>query len=75
MPPFTRLVVPAPLYEALLRQALDASDTERRRIAASLHDGVVQQLVAASFTAAGTAYATHGINTIPFFIFYSMFGF
>jgi pyruvate dehydrogenase E1 component len=29
----------------------------------------------ASFTAAGTAYATHGIDTIPFFIFYSMFGF
>src|SRR5262249_30227726 len=29
----------------------------------------------ASFIAAGTAYATHGINTIPFFIYYSMFGF
>ena len=29
----------------------------------------------ASFTAAGTAYATHGINAIPFFVFYSMFGF
>jgi pyruvate dehydrogenase E1 component len=28
-----------------------------------------------SFIAAGTSYATHGINTIPFFIFYSMFGF
>ena len=28
-----------------------------------------------SFIAAGTAYATHGINTVPFFIFYSMFGF
>lgn len=28
-----------------------------------------------SFIAAGTAYATHSINTIPFFIFYSMFGF
>jgi pyruvate dehydrogenase E1 component len=28
-----------------------------------------------SFIAAGTAYATHGIPTIPFFIFYSMFGF
>ena len=27
-----------------------------------------------SFIAAGTAYATHGINTIPFYIFYSMFG-
>ena len=28
-----------------------------------------------SFIAAGTAYATHGMPTIPFFIFYSMFGF
>jgi pyruvate dehydrogenase E1 component len=28
-----------------------------------------------SFIAAGTAYATHRIATIPFFIFYSMFGF
>src|SRR5438046_8414362 len=28
-----------------------------------------------SVIAAGTAYATHGINTIPFFIYYSMFGF
>ena len=29
----------------------------------------------ASFIAAGTAYATHGVNTVPFFIYYSMFGF
>ena len=28
-----------------------------------------------SFIAAGTAYATCGVNTIPFFIYYSMFGF
>jgi len=28
-----------------------------------------------SFIAAGTAYANHGINAIPFFIYYSMFGF
>src|SRR5205085_10933338 len=28
-----------------------------------------------SFIAAGTAYATHGLPTVPFFIFYSMFGF
>jgi pyruvate dehydrogenase E1 component len=27
-----------------------------------------------SFIAAGTAYATHGINTIPFYLFYSIFG-
>lgn len=41
--------------EQLMRQAIDASADERRRIAATLHDGVVQQLAAASFTAAGQA--------------------
>src|SRR5260370_7624816 len=29
----------------------------------------------ASFTAAGTAYATYGVPMIPFFTYYSMFGF
>ncbi|MDQ6678744.1 MAG: pyruvate dehydrogenase (acetyl-transferring), homodimeric type, partial [Acidobacteriota bacterium] len=29
----------------------------------------------ASFTAAGTAYANYGLEMIPFFIYYSMFGF
>jgi pyruvate dehydrogenase E1 component len=29
----------------------------------------------ASFTAAGSAYATHGVTMVPFYIFYSMFGF
>src|SRR4051794_32447147 len=36
--------------EALLQRALDASDLERRRIAADLHDGTVQELVAASYS-------------------------
>ena len=35
---------------ALLAQALDASNTERRRIAADLHDGVVQDLTAATLS-------------------------
>jgi two-component system, NarL family, sensor kinase len=35
--------------EALLRRALDASQTERRQIAAELHDGAVQDLVGASY--------------------------
>lgn len=35
--------------ERLMRRALDASTEERRRIAATLHDGVVQQLAGAAF--------------------------
>ena len=41
--------------EAMLQRAMDASLDERRRIAADLHDGVVQELVAASFAVAGSA--------------------
>ena len=40
-----------------------------------LEEGITEAGAMASFTAAGTAYATHGVATIPFFIFYSMFGF
>lgn len=35
--------------EALLKRALEASETERRRIAQDLHDGVVQNLVGVSY--------------------------
>jgi len=40
-----------------------------------LEEGITEAGSMSSFIAAGTAYATHGINMIPFFIFYSMFGF
>src|SRR3954451_6825877 len=40
-----------------------------------LEEGITEAGSLASFIAAGTAYATHGVNTIPFFIYYSMFGF
>jgi pyruvate dehydrogenase E1 component len=40
-----------------------------------LEEGITEAGSMASFSAAGTAYATHGVNTIPFFFFYSMFGF
>jgi pyruvate dehydrogenase E1 component len=39
-----------------------------------LEEGITEAGSIASFTAAGSAYATYGINTIPFFIYYSMFG-
>jgi pyruvate dehydrogenase E1 component len=40
-----------------------------------LEEGITEAGALCSFIAAGTAYATHGIPTIPFFVFYSMFGF
>jgi two-component system NarL family sensor kinase len=40
---------------ALLQHTVDASDAERRRIAATLHDGPVQELVATAFVAEGAA--------------------
>ncbi|HEX2714664.1 MAG TPA: pyruvate dehydrogenase (acetyl-transferring), homodimeric type [Candidatus Acidoferrales bacterium] len=39
-----------------------------------LEEGITEAGSLSSFIAAGSAYATHGINTIPFFVFYSMFG-
>jgi signal transduction histidine kinase len=41
--------------ERLAREALEASATERRRIAADLHDSVVQDLAAVSYTLSGVA--------------------
>ena len=41
--------------EALLLRALAASDTERRRIAGDLHDGVVQDLAGTSYALAAAA--------------------
>jgi pyruvate dehydrogenase E1 component len=40
-----------------------------------LEEGITEAGSMSSFIAAGSAYAAHGVNTIPFFIYYSMFGF
>jgi pyruvate dehydrogenase E1 component len=40
-----------------------------------LEEGINEAGAMSSFIAAGTAYSTHGINMIPFFVYYSMFGF
>src|SRR4051794_24865534 len=40
-----------------------------------LEEGITEAGSMASFQAAGTSYASHGLATIPFYIFYSMFGF
>jgi pyruvate dehydrogenase E1 component len=38
-------------------------------------EGINEAGSMATFVAAGTAYSTFGVNTIPFYVFYSMFGF
>ena len=40
-----------------------------------IEEGITEAGAISSFIAAGTAYASHNINMIPFFIYYSMFGF
>ena len=40
-----------------------------------LEEGITEAGSMASFQAAGTSYASHGLAAIPFYIFYSMFGF
>jgi pyruvate dehydrogenase E1 component len=40
-----------------------------------LEEGITEAGSVSSFIAAGTAYATHALNTIPLYIFYSMYGF
>jgi two-component system NarL family sensor kinase len=45
----------------LMRRALDASAEERRRIAATLHDGVVQQLICSAFLSSGRVRRPSGL--------------
>jgi len=40
-----------------------------------LEEGITEAGSMSSFISAGTAYASHGVNMIPLFIYYSMFGF
>jgi len=40
-----------------------------------LEEGITEAGSMSSFIAAGSAYANHGLNMIPFFIYYSMFGY
>jgi pyruvate dehydrogenase E1 component len=40
-----------------------------------LEEGINEGGALSSFIAAGTAYSNHGVNMVPFYIFYSMFGF
>ncbi|MCC7263045.1 MAG: pyruvate dehydrogenase (acetyl-transferring), homodimeric type [Candidatus Latescibacteria bacterium] len=40
-----------------------------------IEEGITEAGALSSFIAAGTAASTHGVQTLPFFVFYSMFGF
>ncbi len=60
------------LYEPVDRELLlyykEAKDGQ------ILEEGITEAGAMSSFIAAGTAYANHGINMMPFFVYYSMFG-
>lgn len=40
-----------------------------------LEEGITEAGSASSWVSAATAYSTHGVNMMPFYIYYSMFGF
>jgi signal transduction histidine kinase len=50
--------------EVLLERAVSASEIERRRIAATIHDGVVQELAATSFVITGAAEQARTLDNI-----------
>jgi len=61
------------LYEPVDKESLLFYN--ERTDGAILEEGITEAGSMSSFIAAGTAYATHGVNTIPFFLFYSIFGY
>ncbi len=61
------------LYEPVDRGSLLFYN--EKKTGAVLEEGISEAGAMASFIAAGTAYANNRVNTIPFFLFYSMFGF
>jgi pyruvate dehydrogenase E1 component len=58
-----------PVDAKLLLSYVEAEDGQ------ILEEGISEAGAMSSFTAAGTAYSSFGEHTIPFYIFYSMFGF
>ena len=58
-----------PVDKELLLSYVEATDGQ------ILEEGITEAGATASFTAAGTSYAVHGEPMIPFYTFYSMFGF
>ncbi len=61
------------LYDPVDRS--NATYYRESRTGQLLEEGINEAGSMASFVAAGTAYSTYGVPTIPFYIYYSMFGF
>jgi pyruvate dehydrogenase E1 component len=61
------------LYEPVDREALLI--ITKRKDGQILEEGITEAGAMSSFIAAGTAYANYGVSMIPFYIYYSMFGF
>ena len=57
------------------RRASSCSRTPSPRTARSWRKGITEAGAMSSFIAAGTSYASRGVPMVPFYIFYSMFGF
>ena len=60
------------LYEPVDKESL--LYYREQKDGAILEEGITEAGSMSSFIAAGTAYAAYGINTIPFYLFYSIFG-
>ena len=63
------------LYEPVDRKDGNLMYYKEARDGQILEEGITEAGSMSSFNAAGTAYSTHGVNMIPFYIYYSMFGF
>ncbi len=60
------------LYEPVDKESLLYYNEQKD--GAILEEGITEAGSMSSFIAAGTAYATHGVSTMPFYLFYSIFG-
>ena len=63
------------LYEPVKRDNEKIAYYKEAENGQILEEGITEAGSMASFNAAGVAYSQHGVNMIPFFIYYSMFGF
>jgi pyruvate dehydrogenase E1 component len=62
------------LYDPADKTSVAAPYYKESQDGQMLEEGINEAGAMSSFVAAGSAYSTHGVNTIPFYIYYSMFG-